>query len=104
MALFTRIFEYFDMPIEIIDTTQLTMPGYVGANIIEPLFRYTENEHPNLCVLCIEIRLVLLYYKVDCIYSAQGSNGRGRCRGFVLEKADEKQYGRRKENGTEYGT
>lgn len=31
--------EYFDMPIEIIDTTQLTMPGYVGANIEDFLAR-----------------------------------------------------------------
>lgn len=31
--------EYFDMPMEIIDTTQLTMPGYVGANIEDFLAR-----------------------------------------------------------------
>lgn len=31
--------EYFDKPIEIIDTTQLTMPGYVGANIEDFLSR-----------------------------------------------------------------
>lgn len=31
--------EYFDLPMEIIDTTQLTMPGYVGANIEDFLAR-----------------------------------------------------------------
>ena len=31
--------EYFDMPIEIIDTTQLTVPGYVGANLDDFLER-----------------------------------------------------------------
>lgn len=31
--------DYFDMPIEIIDTTQLTVPGYVGANIEDFLER-----------------------------------------------------------------
>lgn len=31
--------KYFDMPMEIVDTTQLTMPGYVGANIEDFLVR-----------------------------------------------------------------
>lgn len=31
--------EFYDMPIEIIDTTQLTMPGYVGASIEDFLER-----------------------------------------------------------------
>jgi ATP-dependent Clp protease ATP-binding subunit ClpX len=31
--------KYFDMPMEIIDTTQITMPGYVGANIEDFLVR-----------------------------------------------------------------
>ncbi len=31
--------EYFDMPIEIIDTTQLTVPGYVGADLEDFLER-----------------------------------------------------------------
>lgn len=31
--------EYFDMPIEIVDTTQLTVPGYVGADLEDFLER-----------------------------------------------------------------
>lgn len=31
--------KYFNMPIEIVDTTQLTIPGYVGANIEDFLVR-----------------------------------------------------------------
>ncbi len=34
--------EYFDMPIEIYDITQLTVPGYVGANIEDCLVRLME--------------------------------------------------------------
>lgn len=34
--------EYFNMPIEIYDTTQLTVPGYVGANIEDCLVRLLE--------------------------------------------------------------
>ena len=40
--------EYFDMPIEIIDTTQLTMPGYIGANIEDYLTRLYIKANGNL--------------------------------------------------------
>ncbi len=40
--------EYFEMPIEIIDTTQLTIPGYVGANIEDFLARLLEKAKGDL--------------------------------------------------------
>ena len=40
--------EYFDMPIEIIDTTQLTVPGYVGANLDDFLERLLNKANGNL--------------------------------------------------------
>ena len=40
--------EYFNMPMEIIDTTQLTMPGYVGANIEDFLARLLEKSNGDL--------------------------------------------------------
>lgn len=40
--------KYFDMPMEIIDTTQLTVPGYVGANIEDFLVRLLEKADGNI--------------------------------------------------------
>lgn len=40
--------EYFNMPMEIIDTTQLTMPGYVGANIEDFLVRLLVKSNGDL--------------------------------------------------------
>lgn len=39
---------YYDMPIEIIDTTQLTVPGYVGANIEDFLERLLDKTKGDL--------------------------------------------------------
>ena len=39
---------YYDMPIEIIDTTQLTVPGYVGANIEDFLARLLDKANGDL--------------------------------------------------------
>ena len=40
--------KYYDMPIEIIDTTQLTVPGYVGANIEDFLERLLDKAGGDL--------------------------------------------------------
>lgn len=40
--------EYFNKPLEIIDTTQLTVPGYVGANIEDFLSRLIGKANGNL--------------------------------------------------------
>ena len=40
--------EYFNMPIQIIDTTQLTMPGYVGADVDDFLIDLLEKAGGNL--------------------------------------------------------
>ena len=40
--------KYYDMPIEIIDTTQLTVPGYVGANIEDFLERLLDKTKGDL--------------------------------------------------------
>lgn len=40
--------KYYDMPIEIIDTTQLTVPGYVGANIEDFLARLLDKTKGDL--------------------------------------------------------